>query len=142
MRSCFYFHSACLGTITGRTWPCLTAIIPTIHGFNDGVDVVSAGVTNLPVDRGCYLAVPLVPFRSPGRAEESSLVRALIGCAPSTRSLLVHLLLAATGRRHPTEPVLRDFTKTCAHPPRSRSVPDSLSRTWHDPARRHWARSP
>jgi len=53
--------------------------------------------------------------------------------APVTRS---------HGRRHPLEPVLRDFTNTCAPSPRQRSVPDSLSRTWHDPTRRHRARSP
>jgi hypothetical protein len=64
------------------------------HAFHHGV---SACATTLSVDdRGCYLTVPLVPFRSPGCAEESSLVRALIGCRPYTRSLLVHLLLAAT----------------------------------------------
>jgi hypothetical protein len=64
------------------------------YAFNHGV---SAGATTLSVDhRGCYLAVPLVPFRSPGCAEESSLVRALIGRRSYTRSLLEHLLLAAT----------------------------------------------
>lgn len=88
----FLFPFAC-PRFAGRD---MKALFHFDHGFNFGV--VSAGATTPSVDgRGCYLRVPLVPFRSPGCTEESSLVRALIGRRPSTRSLLVHHSLVATG---------------------------------------------